>query len=306
MRSWAFLLFLAGGMAVAFGASGETGQLRPEMLRSTEWVAERLGDEDLVIVHVAEDRAQYQEAHVPGAQFLSWDAVNQERDGIPGMLPPAEELADSFESVGITTDSDVIFYDEEGGVQAARAYMALDYLGAAGNAALLDGHWPLWEREGYPVSGEPHSAEEGAAVKIALQPFVIGVTVTQDVVWANESGREDYLLVDARPPTEYQGAEPGEAIDRPGHLPGAVNVFWQETLVSPDEPLLRDPEALRGLYGLDGAVQPRIVTYCRTGGQAAHAYFTLRYLGFSPAVYDGSYIEWQRQAHLPVEQEEAS
>ncbi len=306
MRYFVLLLLLAGGMAPALVAGGEKIQPRPDMLRSPEWVAERIGDEDLVIVHVAEDPAQYQEAHVPGARFLPWEAVNQERDGIPGMLPPAKELAATFENVGITADGAVVFYDEEGGVQAARAYMALDYLGAADNAALMDGHWPLWEREGYPVSGEPVPAEEGATLDISLQPFVIGVTMMQDIVWANENSHEDYLLVDARPPAEYKGAEPGEAIERPGHIPGAVNVFWQDTLVSPEEPVLRDPEALRELYGLEEAVQPRIVTYCRTGGQAAHSYFTLRYLGFSPAVYDGSYIEWQRQAHLPVEHEGAS
>lgn len=306
MRCCAFVLLLIGGLAAVFPAVAETLQPRTDMLRSTEWVAERLGDEDLVVFHVAGDPAQYLEAHVPGARFLAWDVVNQERGGIPGMLPPAEELAASFENLGIDGDSAVIFYDEEGGFRAARAYMALDYLGAGDNAALMDGHWPLWEREGRPVADEPAPAEEGAALRGSIQPFVIGVTVMQDIVWANENGRDGYLLVDARPRAEYQGAEPGDAIERPGHIPGAVNVFWQETLVSLEEPILREPEELLELYGLDGDVHPRLVTYCRTGGQAAHAYFTLRYLGFDPSVYDGSYIEWQGQAHLPVEQEEAS
>lgn len=306
MRCCALLLLLIGGLATVFPAAGEMVQPRTDMLRSTEWVAERLGDENLVVVHIAEDPAQYQEAHVPGAQFLPRDALDQERGGIPGMLPRAAELVASFANVGIDANKAVIFYDEVGGVLAARAYMALNYLGAADNAALMDGHWPLWEREGRPVADEPAPTAEGATLKVSLQPFVIGVTMMQDIVWANGNGHEDYLLVDARPRAEYKGVEPGKAIERPGHIPGAMNVYWQETLVSPEEPLFREREELLDLYGLDREVRPRIVTYCRTAAQAAHSYFTLRYLGFNPAVYDGSYIEWQRQTHLPVEQDENS
>ena len=279
---------------------------RAEMLRSTDWVAERLGQEKLVIVHVAEDRTQYDEAHVPGARFLPWSAVAQKRNGVIGMLPPTEELVETFQDLGIDADSTVVFYDEEGGFRAARAFLALDYLGASDNAALMDGHWPLWQRESHPVSDTPPPPGEPGSMQPSLRPFVIGVNMMQDVVWLNSSGHDTYHLFDARPSEQFRGTKPGDGIERAGHIPGAANVFWQETVKSMEEPVFRSVPDLLALYGLTD-IRPhaaQIVTYCRTGGQGAHAYFTLRYLGFHPVLYDGSYIEWQSHPHLPVSQVE--
>jgi thiosulfate/3-mercaptopyruvate sulfurtransferase len=59
-------------------------------------------------------------------------------------------------------------------------------------------------------------------------------------------------FIDARPPEQYSGAEPGEGVQRPGHIPGAKNLFWQNTLLTPANPVLRSPEVLRALYRLAG------------------------------------------------------
>ncbi|HEY0036304.1 MAG TPA: rhodanese-like domain-containing protein, partial [Longimicrobium sp.] len=59
-------------------------------------------------------------------------------------------------------------------------------------------------------------------------------------------------FVDARPPEQFSGAEPGEGVQRPGHIPGAKNLFWQNTVVSPANPVLRSPEVLRALFRLAG------------------------------------------------------
>jgi thiosulfate/3-mercaptopyruvate sulfurtransferase len=108
-------------------------------------------------------------------------------------------------------------------------------------------------------------------------------------------------LIDARPVEEYTGAKPGDGVPRGGHIPGAVNVFWRQNLQSRENPVLRSVAELRKLYEEAGALPGRtLVTYCRTGGQASHAYFTLKYLGYDVIMYDGSFFEWSNTQGTPI------
>jgi thiosulfate/3-mercaptopyruvate sulfurtransferase len=120
-------------------------------------------------------------------------------------------------------------------------------------------------------------------------------------------GDTTVVFVDARPAEQYLGAEPGcppgqtscgeIPAERRGHLPGAKSLFWMGALVSRDDPVLKPMHFLHEeLWKPTGADQPgvrTIVTYCRTGMQASHAYFVARYLGYPDVrLYDGSFIEW--------------
>ena len=108
-------------------------------------------------------------------------------------------------------------------------------------------------------------------------------------------------MIDARPVDEYTGIKPGEGVPRGGHIPGAANVFWMQNIVSRENPALRSVAELRRLYEETGSLSGRtIVTYCRTGGQASHAYFTLKYLGYDVVMYDGSFFEWSNTEGAPV------
>jgi 3-mercaptopyruvate sulfurtransferase SseA len=85
------------------------------------------------------------------------------------------------------------------------------------------------------------------------------------------------------------------------HIPGAANVFWMGNVESKENPVLLPPAELRRLYASAGVAPARkVVTYCRTGGQAAHAYFTLKYLGYDVTMYDGSFFEWSQTEGAPV------
>ncbi len=114
--------------------------------------------------------SQYGKAHIPNAQLLNWNEIVAERNNIPNEMPPLEDIVVLLRKLGIDEEDQIVIYDNEGGIPAARAYMMFDYVDA----------------------------------------------------------------------------------------------------------------------------NDHVIAYCRTGGQAAHAYFTLKYLGYDVAVYDGSYIEWQQ------------
>jgi thiosulfate/3-mercaptopyruvate sulfurtransferase len=104
------------------------------------------------------------------------------------------------------------------------------------------------------------------------------------------AGQAGAQVVDARPARRYLA----------GHLGGAANLYWMETLRSDEHPTFLPPDQLRALLSARGLKpEGKVVTYCEVGLQAAHSYFLFKYLGYDAAMYDGSYQEWS-SAKLPV------
>lgn len=294
-------LLLTWGCAPA-APGAETGpapgapELNAELLVRADTLAARLRDPAWVVLHVGRDRASYDAGHLPGARFLPLASIVAERDGVPNELPPVAHLDSVFESVGVSDGSRVVLYGDLGGLAAARAFFTLEYLGHTG-AALLDGGLEAWRAAGRPVTTAAPGPSRGSLTPRPRPERAVGAE------WVRERLRDPaVVLVDARPAAEFSGAEPGAGITRPGHIPGARNLFWRDALVSPERPVLRDVLVLRAMYEGAGAARGKtVVTYCRTGVQASHAYFVARYLGYEARMYDGSFIDWSRRDGYPVE-----
>lgn len=273
-----------------------TAAANPELLVSAEWLEARLDDPEVVVVHVAPSRTGYDAGHIPGARFLPFSAVAEERDGLPNMLPAAERLVEAFEAIGVSDGARVVLYGNP--LHAARAFVALDYLGHGDRAALLDGGLAAWEAGGRELSTQAPEARPGTLTPRIREAMVV------DAEWVDvHRGEPGYTLVDARPAAQYRGEVADDPVARPGHIPGAVSAYWEEAL-STDEPrLLRDPEALRAWLA-EAGVEPgdTVVSYCRTGVQASHLYFVARYLGYEARIYDGSFTDWSARSELPVTQ----
>lgn len=276
-------------------SAADAPRVESDLLVSSDWLAERLDAPALVVVHVAPDRADYDEGHVPGARFLPLSSIAADRDGNLNELPPVAHLDSVFDSLGISDDGRIVVYGPP--LAAARAFFTLDFLGHGDRTALLDGGLEGWRAEGRPLSTE---APRFARADFTPRPQPERVV---DAEWV--SSRLDtagMALVDARPQAQFTGAEGGPRVPRPGHIPGAGNVFWEEMIESTERPSLKDPEALRAMFE-DAGVDPddRVVTYCLTGMQSSFAYFVARYLGYETHLYDGSFMDWSRRAELPVE-----
>ena len=294
----AAILSTTAGCLVSMPKENPRPEWDEELLVSTDQLARRLNDGRTVVVHVGRDRAAYDAGHVPGARFLALSSIVTERGGIPNELPPADQLEAAFEGVGVGDGSRVVLYGDLAGLAAARAFFTLDYLGKT-DAALLDGGLEQWRAENRPTETAA-PAERRGSLTVRLRPDVL---VDADYIRANLGNDSTLVLVDARPPAEYSGETPGEGITRPGHIPGAHNIFWRTALVSDTDLRLRSPEVLAAAYTLaDAAQRDTIVTYCRTGVQASHAYFVARYLRRRVRMYDGSMIDWSRRGEeYPVE-----
>lgn len=295
----AAVLATTAGCLVSMPKTNPLPKWDNSLLVSTENLADRLDDPRTVVIHVGRDRASYDAGHIPGARFLPLSSIVAEQNGVPNELPPVDQLEQAFEGVGVSDNSRVVLYGDLNGLLAARAFFTLDYLGKT-DAALLDGGIEQWRKEERPVSTEAASGGTGALTVAPRRHIVVNAD------WVRERLGNDstIVLVDARQPAEFTGETPGDGVTRPGHIPGAHNIFWRTALVSDQDTRLRSPEVLHASYTLaDAAFGDTIVAYCRTGVQASHAYYVARYLKRPVVMYDGSFIDWSRRGEeYPVAQ----
>jgi thiosulfate/3-mercaptopyruvate sulfurtransferase len=298
------LLLLQGIATTMFAQKGENlrsaKRVRAEMLVSTDWLAKNL--EKAVVLQIAQKRETYDAGHIPNARFIAWSELTATRDGVPNELPTVADLQKLFERLGIGETGRIVIYGDNFGLFAARAFFTLDYLGHGNRVALLDGGLEKWKNEKRPVSTAETKFQPQTFTPRVKPEAVLGLDVMRDLSWiAVNTAQPGVALIDARPPEEYTGAKAGDGISRPGHIPGAANVFWMQNIESRENPVMRQADELRKLYEAAGVNASRkIITYCRTGGQASHAYFTLKYLGYDPAMYDGSFFEWSSAKDTPV------
>jgi thiosulfate/3-mercaptopyruvate sulfurtransferase len=256
---------------------------RTDLLVSTGWLARHMND--VAVVHVARQRAEYDEGHIPGARLLLFDEIVVERAGVANELRPAEELEKTLGRLGISRQTRIVLYGDI--LAASRAFFTLDYLGHE-RKAMLDGGLAKWRAENRPVSIDV-PRYEAATYRSAPRPELV-VTLDRMRDLSHVAPQGDVALIDSRP----------AAISSKGRIPGSKNVFWMDGLASRENPVLKPAAELGRLYGLPKS--PRIVvTYCQSGVQASQSYFTLRYLGYPDVrMYDGSFGEWSKNPDLPV------
>jgi thiosulfate/3-mercaptopyruvate sulfurtransferase len=260
---------------------------RPEMLVSTQWLADHLSDPNLVLVHVGGSPSDYHAQHIPGARYLPTEKFVDSKPPGTELLAP-EQLKKNLEEIGISDDSRVVFY-ADWDPMATRLFFTLDYLGRAEHAALLDGGMEQWVVEKRPVSTEDPKIVPGH-MTITVHPEVVAQMDFMTKLVSGDAASSGVAIIDSRPLKRY----------RSGHLAGAAPMFWETALVSPEKPVLRPPQELKKMLA-DRGVTPgkKIVSYCEVGWQASYTYFLARYLGFDAAMYDGSYNEWNA-AKQPV------
>lgn len=274
-------------------ARAQSPSVRAGMLVKTEWLAKQLNNPKVVVLHAAADRKHYDDGHVPGARFVSTREILTTRGGVANELPAVAELQKVFEKLGIGEEARVIVYGDNAGLTAARVFFTLDYLGHGARVALLDGGLERWKAEKREVSTQAVTSTSATFTSRVQRNVKVEVAAVRDLSWtaANQMA-PNVSLIDARPAKQYEGEDAG-GLTRAGHIPGAASLYWMQHLASPENPVLKSVAELRKLYEAAG-VKPgqTVVTYCRTGMQASHSYFTAKYLGYEVTMYDGSFSEW--------------
>jgi len=272
----------------------------PDVLVSTDWVAQHLNDTNIRIVEVDVDTAAYDQGHVPNA--IAWNWTTELCDTlVRDIIPPAKFEALMAKS-GIANDTIVILYGDNNNWFAAWALWQMKVYGHQ-DVRIMNGGRKKWLAEGRELGSQAPShattTYRAGAADLSLRAFL------PEVQAAVKSGRA--ALVDVRSPAEFTGeilAPPGlpETCQRGGHIPGAKSIPWGKACN--EDGTFKSPDDLRKLYGGAGVTPDRpVIAYCRIGERSSHTWFVLKHLLGYPDVknYDGSWTEWGNLVGAAVE-----
>ncbi|HLO85997.1 MAG TPA: sulfurtransferase [Nostocaceae cyanobacterium] len=261
---------------------------------SPTWLFSHLQDPQVIIIDcrfsLAEPqlgRQQYQASHIPRAYYLdlNLDLSSPVREhGGRHPLPHPDDLARKLSAIGVTSQKTlVVAYDDSRLAFASRLWWLLRYFGHE-QVAVLDGGFSGWQKAGYPVTDITPQPTLGEFIPQIKPELAIDIHEVK-----NRKDNPGIVLVDSREGDRYRGErEPTDKIA--GHIPGAVNYFWQEVTDSTGH-LLPEPEHRQRWKELANAQE--IFVYCGSGVTACVNLLSLELASIHTGkLYPGSWSDW--------------
>lgn len=274
----------------------------PDVLVSTQWVAEHLNDPNIRIVESNEDELLYPSGHIPGAVEVDWTSdLNHQvvRDYIG-----KDGFSQLASRIGITPDTTVVFYGDKSNWWATYALWVFQLFGHT-NAKIMNGGRKKWVDEGRELTRDVPTYEATNYNAPDRDDSVVRAFRDEVLAHVKANGQ----LVDVRSNAEYTGEKlhmegyPQEGAMRGGHIPGAANIPW--STAANEDGTFKSADELQKIYVEEKGIKPDsdTIAYCRIGERSSHTWFVLKYLlGFENVRnYDGSWTEWGNSVGVPIE-----
>ena len=281
----------------------DRGYANPDVLVSTDWVAEHLNDKNVRIIESNEDQLLYSTGHIKGAVHVDW--TTDLNDPVRRDYLQKNGFENLMLRIGVTPEMTVVFYGDKNNWWACYAYWVFQLFDHK-NAKVMDGGRIKWQKENREMTKEvpkysetKYEAPERNDKKIrAFRDNVL------------EHVNKKLPLVDVRSPDEYSGKRlhmpdyPNEGALRGGHIPSAKSIPWAKA-INPDDGTFKTAEELKSIYEKENNLRPNddIIAYCRIGERSSHTWFVLKnLLGYNNVRnYDGSWTEWGNLVNVPIE-----
>jgi len=270
---------------------------------SQEWLFEHGTDEFVVIIdcrfvlgmgNAEAGRKAYEQDHIPGAVYIDLEqdlSAPISEHGGRHPLPDMNRFAQIMGSAGISSESKVIVYDDQGGAMASRLWWMLQYAGHT-QVFVLDGGYSKWKAAGYPVTDEPPAVHEAVFVPKLQSSMLVSMEEVKERI-----GRPGTVLVDSREERRYLGLE--EPIDAvAGHIPSAKNYFWKQSLN--EQGSWKDAAALREQFA-ELQKADEVIVYCGSGVTACPNVLAMKEAGLpNVKLYSGSWSDWISYKDNPI------
>lgn len=282
-----------------FGAAArEMGFRDPDAMVEVDELARALGSSRLRIIDVRPND-RYQMGHIPGARSVYRPDFSVATP-IPGLSQDAESLYRLLERVGVRDHDEIVLYTD-GGPEAFRLWWTLRKV-AGVKSRVLDGGLMGWKSRGHPlVEGGGMSVSVGRITRPDVMP--VHAALWQDL--AAHWRERRHVWIDARSYDEFLGTQHHKKAARAGRIPGSVHLEWTRLFRSEEDARLLPPASLRREFERLGLTKDDVVlSYCQSGTRSAATFFALYQLGYDEdrvVNYDGSWAEYSRLEHLPVE-----
>lgn len=271
----------------------------PGVLVSTEWLAENLEREGLVVVESDEDVLLYETGHIPGSVKIDWHT--ELNDPVTRDYVSAKEFAALLGSKGISRDSTVVIYGDKSNWWASYALWVFKLFGHE-DVRLLDGGRDKWIHEGRELTKEVPNVSKTEYPVVERDDSTL--RAFRDDVLAHFGNP----LIDVRSTEEYTGERthmptyPEEGALRGGHIPSAASVPWSRAVG--ENGVFKSRKELEEIYLDEAGLKngDNVIAYCRIGERSSHTWFALNYLlGFKNVRnYDGSWTEWGSLVGVPI------
>lgn len=261
-----------------------------------EQLAKHLDDPQLLIIDVPLKAESYSEGHLPGAVFLDHRRLLRGDGEIPNEVPDEAALSALFSELGLSRDTHVVAYDDEGGGWAGRLLWTLELIGHT-RYSYLNGGIHAWREAGLELSSAEHAPRASDYEAEYLKPEA---SIELEEL-KERLGEKGFAIWDSRSRAEYDG-EKGQNRYL-GHIPGAVNMEWTDAMDRERALRIRDyAELITELEALGLTPDMEVVTHCQSHHRSGFTWLVGKALGFEKMrAYPGSWKEWGNRDDTPIE-----